>query len=113
MEDNEINQLIATRILENAGVSVAVASNGKEGAEIFMTSEEGRFDIIMMDIQMPVMNGYDAAKRIRTSTHPQAQTIPIIAMTANVFADDVKKCLDAGMDAHILQNRWIPKNSMA
>ncbi len=101
VEDNEINQLIATRILENAGVSVAVASNGKEGAEIFMTSEEGRFDIIMMDIQMPVMNGYDAAKRIRTSTHPQAQTIPIIAMTANVFADDVKKCLDAGMDAHI------------
>lgn len=73
VEDNEINQLIATRILENAGVSVAVASNGKEGAEIFMTSEEGRFDIIMMDIQMPVMN------RVRrgeadTDQHPSAGT---------------------------------------
>lgn len=101
VEDNKINQLIAVRILESAGAQVSVAANGREGLERFEASEKGRFDIIMMDIQMPVMNGYDAARVIRSSAHPQAQTIPIIAMTANVFADDVKKCLDAGMDAHI------------
>ena len=101
VEDNKINQLIAVRILESAGGQVSVVSNGREGLELFEASENGRFDIIMMDIQMPVMNGYDSAKAIRSSAHPQAKTIPIIAMTANVFADDVKKCLDAGMDAHI------------
>ena len=101
VEDNEINQRIAVKILENAGARVDVASDGKEGTEKFLGSGEGWFDIIMMDVQMPVMDGYNATRLIRGSIHPQAQTIPIIAMTANVFADDVKKCLDAGMDAHI------------
>lgn len=101
VEDNAMNQLIAVRILENVGAKVTVAANGEEGAMAFESSEAGTFDIILMDIQMPVMNGYDSVRTIRRSNHPQARTIPVVAMTANVFASDIKKCLDAGMDAHI------------
>ncbi len=101
VEDHPINQKIAKKILENAGATVTAAENGKTGHEIFMRSGANEFAVILMDIQMPVMNGYEAAKAIRESSHPQAKTIPIIAMTANAFVQDIKKSLDIRMDAHL------------
>ncbi|MEG1896508.1 MAG: ATP-binding protein, partial [Oscillospiraceae bacterium] len=100
-EDHPMNQLVATRILEKAGVTVEVADNGQMGYDIFCRSEANTYDAILMDVQMPVMNGYDATTAIRKSAHPQAKTIPIIAMTANAFAEDVKKSIAAGMDYHL------------
>ncbi len=101
VEDNEVNQLVAQRILESEGVTVSIAANGKEGCELFENSAPDAFDAVFMDVQMPVMDGYDAARAMRHSGHPRAAAIPIIAMTANAFAGDVQRCLDAGMDAHI------------
>ena len=101
VEDHPINQLVARRILEKLGAKVTVANNGKEGAAAFTESEVGEFHMILMDIQMPLMDGYEATEVIRGSSHPQAESIPIVAMTANAFAGDVRKCLDAGMNAHI------------
>ena len=68
---------------------------------MFEQSEPGHYDLILMDVQMPVMNGYDATRAIRGCSHPQAETVPIIAMTANTFSEDVKDALDAGMNAHV------------
>ena len=96
-----INQKVAKKMLEKAGARVIVAENGKIGWEVFAESSENEYDVILMDIQMPVMDGYEAAKAIRESRHPQAKTIPIIAMTANAFVQDVKKSLDISMDAHL------------
>ena len=101
VEDNDINQTIATMMLEKLGFSVTVAKDGREGYTKFLTSQPYQFDLIFMDIQMPVMNGYEAAEAIRSSNHPQAQSIPIIAMTANVFKEDVAKARSSGMNAHI------------
>ncbi|MEF9865143.1 MAG: ATP-binding protein [Oscillospiraceae bacterium] len=100
-EDNSMNQLVATRILEKAGVIVTVANDGREGYETFSQSKKGTFDAVLMDVQMPIMNGYEATRLIRKSGHAQAQTIPIIAMTANAFAEDVQKSTDAGMNEHL------------
>ncbi|MEG1576173.1 MAG: ATP-binding protein, partial [Clostridium sp.] len=100
-EDHPTNQLVAMRILEKAGAIVTVADNGKIGHEVFSQSEPGTFDVILMDVQMPVMNGYEATRAIRACSHPQAKTIPIIAMTANAFAEDVQKSIQAGMNAHL------------
>jgi len=91
-EDNEMNMDIAVTVLENAG---------QEAYECFMQASEGTFDLILMDVQMPVLNGYEATRKIRSSTHPEAKTIPIVAMTANAFAEDVAEALSNGMNAHI------------
>lgn len=100
-EDHPINQKVAELILEKTGAAVTIVENGLQCTELFTGSAKGRFDAILMDIQMPVMNGYEAAQAIRSSTHPQSATIPIIAMTANAFAEDIKNALSAGMNAHI------------
>ena len=100
-EDHPINQKVAELILEKTGAAVTIVENGLQCTELFTGSAKGSFDAILMDIQMPVMNGYETAQAIRSSTHPQSATIPIIAMTANAFAEDIKNALSAGMNAHI------------
>ena len=100
-EDHPVNQKVAVSILKKAGAAVTVAQNGQAGLNLFLQRPAGTFDLILMDIQMPVMNGYEAARAIRESGRPQARQIPIIAMTANAFAEDVQKSISAGMDAHL------------
>jgi len=100
-EDNAINLEIARYFLEDAGVTVLAAADGSEAVKIFSASAPGSIDAILMDIMMPVMDGYEATRMIRASSRPDAASVPIIAMTANAFAEDVKKALDAGMNAHI------------
>jgi signal transduction histidine kinase len=99
-EDVEINREIVLALLEPTGVSVESAENGSAAVRIFNASPDA-FDIIFMDIQMPEMDGYEAARAIRASSAPNAGTIPIIAMTANVFKEDVEKCMEAGMNGHL------------
>ena len=96
-----MNAEIAQIFLENWGMSVRRVTNGAEAVRAFSEAPEGSFDVILMDIMMPVMNGLTAAKAIRALARPDAGTIPIIALTANAFSEDVQKCLDAGMNAHI------------
>ena len=100
-EDNELNMEIAEFLLQNEGADVTKAWNGQEAVELFRKSEPGEFDVILMDIMMPVMNGYEAAKMIRSMDREDAKTIPIIAMTANAFTEDRIKAKEAGMDEHI------------
>ena len=100
-EDNELNMEIAEFVLQNEGAVVTKAWNGQEAVERFKKSEPGEFDAILMDIMMPVMNGYEAAKTIRSMDRKDAKVIPIIAMTANAFAEDRIKAKEAGMDEHI------------
>ncbi|NCB99230.1 MAG: response regulator [Clostridia bacterium] len=100
-EDNEMNMEIAVDILSKAGMNIIKARDGKEALDAFIASEPGTYKAILMDIQMPVMDGYEATKAIRNSQHPQADTIPIIAMTANAFTSDVTAALAAGMNDHI------------
>lgn len=100
-EDNAINQEIAVELLGAYGAEVETSDNGKQAIQKFAESAPGYYDAVLMDIQMPVMNGYEAAREIRACGHPQAEHIPIIAMTANVFAEDVIAAKNAGMDAHI------------
>ncbi len=101
IEDHPINTLVAKRLLETFSATIDTAANGAIGYDMFIASAEQQYNLIFMDIQMPVMNGYEATKAIRSSPHPQASTIPIIAMTANAYAEDVKKSLDSGMNAHL------------
>ncbi|SEA82846.1 Signal transduction histidine kinase [Eubacterium aggregans] len=100
-EDHAVNQRVIQRILQKANATITLVDNGQAGYEAFLKSEDGTFDMILMDIQMPVMNGYRATKAIRESNHPQAKSIPIVAMTANAFSEDVKKSMEAGMDGHL------------
>ncbi len=100
-EDNEINAEILSELLDVEGAGCEIIENGKLAVERFARSSEGEFDAILMDVQMPVMNGYEASRAIRALGRKDAGTIPIIAMTANAFAEDVKDALDAGMDVHI------------
>ena len=101
-EDNELNAEIATVQLEEFGMNVERAVDGRNAVEIFRNQPEGTFDVILMDIMMPEMNGYEATKAIRAmNDRPDGKTIPIIAMTANSFAEDVQSSLDAGMNAHL------------
>lgn len=100
-EDNELNMEIAEFMLQNEGAEVTKAWNGQEAVELFSKSKPGEFDAILMDIMMPVMNGYEAAKRIRSLDREDARGIPIIAMTANAFTEDRLKAKEAGMDEHI------------
>lgn len=101
VEDNELNMDIAGEILTEQGYMVDGARNGLEAAENFEQSSEGEYKAILMDIQMPVMNGYESAKRIRSCSHPQAGTIPIIALTADAFTEDINRALAAGMNGHV------------
>lgn len=101
VEDNELNIEVALMLLEDAGVSADVAKNGKEAVEKFLASNEGDYNLILMDVMMPVMNGYDATRAIRSADHPMSKSIPIIAQTANAFQEDIKKVKEAGMNAHI------------
>ena len=100
-EDNELNMEIAEFMLRNEGVAVTKAWNGQEAVELFRKSRTGEFDVILMDIMMPVMNGYEAAKTIRSMEREEAKVIPIIAMTANAFTEDRLRAKEAGMDEHI------------
>ena len=100
-EDNELNMEIAEFVLQNEGAEVTKAWNGQETVERFRNSEPGEFDVILMDIMMPVMNGYETAKMIRSLDREDAKTIPVIAMTANAFTEDRRRAKEAGMDEHI------------
>ena len=100
-EDNEINAEILSELLDMEEASCEIAENGKLAVERFKDAQPGRFDAILMDVQMPVMNGYEASRTIRALEREDAGTIPIIAMTANAFAEDVKDAMDAGMNVHI------------
>ena len=100
-EDNELNMEIAEFVLQNEGTVVIKAWNGQEAVDIFRKSSPGEFDVILMDIMMPVMNGYEAAKMIRSLDREDAKVIPIIAMTANAFTEDKMRAKEAGMDEHI------------
>jgi CheY-like chemotaxis protein len=99
-EDVEINREIVQSLLEPTGLEIDCAENGREAVRMFAQATD-RYDMIFMDVQMPEMDGCEATRRIRQLDIPQAKTIPIIAMTANVFKEDVEKCLSAGMDSHI------------
>ena len=100
-EDNELNMEIAEFMLQNEGTVVTKAWNGQEAVELFRKSKPGEFDVILMDIMMPVMNGYEATKKIRSLDREDAKMIPIIAMTANAFTEDRLRAKEAGMDEHI------------
>ena len=102
-EDNELNMEIAEFVLQNGGADVTKAWNGQEAVELFRKSASGEFDAILMDIMMPVMNGYEAAKKIRSLDREDAKTIPIIAMTANAFTEDRLKAKESGMNEHIVK----------
>ena len=100
-EDNELNAEILEELLKMKGAECRICENGEKVVETFEQSVPGTYDMILMDVQMPVMNGYDATRAIRRSVHKQAGTIPIIAMTANAFSEDIQHSLAAGMNAHI------------
>ena len=100
-EDNDLNVEIAEFVLENAGMQVVTARNGKEAVDAFRASAVGEFDLILMDVMMPVMDGLSAAKAIRAMDRPDAATVPIFAMTANAFSDDVALSREAGMNEHL------------
>ena len=100
-EDNELNAEILTELLKIEGAECTICENGEEILKIFEKSAPGDYDMILMDVQMPVMNGYEATKAIRRSSHELAKTIPVIAMTANAFSEDIQNSLAAGMNAHV------------
>lgn len=100
-EDNQLNREILVELLEMLGMKAECAANGQEAVNLFLQTSPGYFDAILMDVQMPIMDGHTAARQIRASAHPAAATIPIIATTANAFSDDITAALAAGMNAHI------------
>ena len=101
VEDNDINQEIMVSILEEYGARVQVASNGKEAVDILDKSHQGDIDIVLMDIMMPIMNGYEATNIIKSSKKDYISNLPVVAMSANAYEEDIKKSLDAGMSAHL------------
>ena len=122
VEDNELNMEITCTFLEETGVSYEKAMNGKEALDLFEASPEGYYDLILMDVQMPVMNGYEATRKIRQSSHPDSSRIPVIAMTANAFSEDIFMAKKAGMNEHLSKpvelskmykvlRRWIPEKN--
>lgn len=101
VEDNDLNMEIAQYLLETAGASVETAKDGEAAVKAFLEAPANHYDAILMDVMMPKMNGLEATQAIRASGHPQAASIPIIAMTANAFSDDIRKSKEAGMNAHL------------
>jgi CheY-like chemotaxis protein len=101
VEDNELNAEIAEEILKMSGVEVELAGNGAQAVDRVSEAEDGYYDLVLMDIQMPVMNGYEATRAIRAFDRNYTKKLPIIAMTANAFAEDVMQAKNAGMNAHI------------
>lgn len=101
VEDNELNAEIAQTLLEDEGAKLTIVTNGKEAVDLFERTEPGTFDAVLMDMMMPVMDGVTATKYIRALEHDDARKIPIIAMTANAFKEDVERCLAAGMNGHV------------
>lgn len=101
VEDNELNREIATELLELVNMSVDIAFNGKEAVDKFVNCKPGTYDVILMDVQMPILDGYGATKQIRDSKHPDGKNIPIYAMTANAFVEDVSASISCGMNGHI------------
>jgi CheY-like chemotaxis protein len=99
-EDVDINREIVLALLEPTNLRIDCAENGAVALKMFSENPE-RYDIVFMDVQMPEMDGYEAARRIRALNTPRAATVPIIAMTANVFREDIEKCLEAGMNGHL------------
>ena len=100
-EDNELNQEIAVAILGDAGFTVEIAANGQIAVDMLERSEPGYYRLVLMDIQMPVMGGYEATKAIRSMPNRELASIPILAMTANAFEEDKKEALSCGMNGHI------------
>jgi CheY-like chemotaxis protein len=100
VEDVEINREIVLALLEQTQLEIDCAENGAEAVRMFTTAPD-KYELIFMDVQMPEMDGYEATRRIRALDIPSAKTIPIVAMTANVFREDVEKCLEAGMNSHV------------
>jgi len=100
-EDHPLNQEIAKALLQEKGMTVDLAENGQRGVEVFSQSPIGYYDAILMDIRMPILDGYGAARAIRALSRPDAGMIPILAMSADVLTADVKKCFDAGMNGHV------------
>lgn len=100
-EDNELNAEILAELLEMEGAVCRICEDGRKMDGEFEHSKPGTYDLLLMDIQMPNMNGYEATKAIRAGSHPEAKTIPVAEMTANAFAEDVLDALQAGMDEHI------------
>ena len=100
-EDNELNAEILRAILEKEGATCNIVPDGQQAVNTFASAKEGEYDAVLMDVMMPVMDGYTATKQIRKLNHPEARSIPIIAMTANAFAEDVQEALQSGMNAHI------------
>ncbi len=101
VDDIEVNRIILVKILNSLGATCDVAGNGQEALDKFENAPAGTYDLILMDVQMPVMDGYACTRAIRASAHLEGKTVPIIAMTANAFVDDVRDAIDAGMDAHV------------
>lgn len=100
-EDVELNQEIAATILGDAGFEVEIAGNGQIAVDMLQKSEPGYYQVILMDVQMPVMNGYEATKSIRAMENKELASIPIVAMTANAFEEDKQEALKSGMNGHI------------
>ena len=100
-EDNELNREIASELLSDIGLEIETAKNGKEAVEKMIMKPDHYYDLIFMDIQMPIMNGYEATRAIRSLDSEYAKNIPIIAMTANVFQDDIMKAIESGMNEHV------------
>ena len=100
-EDNELNQEIAVAILEEAGLDVEVAGNGQIAVEMLKKSEPDYYQLILMDVKMPVMNGYEATKAVRKLENKELASIPIFAMTANAFEEDKREALNCGMNGHL------------
>ena len=109
VEDNELNKEIATELLKEQGAIVIPVANGAEAVRLFKNSPKGTFDVILMDVMMPVMDGLEATRKIRALDRIDAATIPIIALTANAFYEDVKKCIESGMNAHLSKPLEIEK----
>lgn len=102
VDDIEVNRMVLVKILESLGAAACdIAMNGQEAVDMFNLSEPGEYDVIFMDVQMPVLDGYGATRAIRLSAHPSSKSVPIIAMTANAFMDDIRDALESGMDAHV------------